>query len=470
VVAVGLAGRLTDGLVGSANLAQRTLSALSPAGARRVSAVPRRTQLLHTESRRRMFQPFELFVGLRYTRAKRRNHFISFISLISIVGIFLGVTALITVTSVMNGFEQEMTERIVGASSHATVTALGEPLTDWEPLAAVAGDNPEVIGSAPYVEGQAMLVQGGRSSGALIRGVLPANEGEVSEIDAKLERGPPLGEALVPGGFGVVLGADLAAHLGAVVGDKVMLITPEASVTPLGFAPRVKRFLVTGVFRFGMYQFDRNLAVIHADDAAALFRLGTGGFTGLRLKLEDTTRAPIVAREVGDALGYDFYVSDWTRQNANYFAAVKMEKTMMFIILSMIVAVAAFNIVSTLVMLVQDKQGDIAILRTQGASPASVLAIFVVQGTLIGVLGTVAGLVGGVLLASNIDVVVPFIERFTGPVLNPEVYYIDEMPSDLRWPDVTKVGIMSFVLAFLATIYPAWRASRTDPASALAYE
>ena len=271
-----------------------------------------------------------------------------------------------------------------------------------------------------------------------------------------------------------MLGADLAAHLGAIVGDRIMLITPEASVTPLGFAPRVKRFRVTGVFRFGMYQFDRNLAVVHADDAAALFRLGAGGFTGLRLKLDDTTRAPIVSRAVddalGDAFGYRYFVSDWTRQNANYFAAVRMEKTMMFIILSMIVAVAAFNIVSTLVMLVQDKQGDIAILRTQGASPASVLGIFVVQGTLIGVLGTVAGLAGGIALASNIDVVVPFIERFTGPVLNPEVYYIDEMPSDLRWPDVTKVGIMSFGLSLLATLYPAWRASRTDPASALAYE
>jgi len=417
-----------------------------------------------------MFQPYELFVGLRYTRAKRRNHFISFISLISILGIFLGVTALITVTSVMNGFEQEMTERIVGASSHATVTGLGDSMRDWEPVAERAAENDEVIGAAPYVEGQAMLVNAGRSTGVLVRGVLPATEGRVSELNERLESGGPLDDSLIAGQFGVLLGADLAAHLGAITGDKVMLITPEASVTPLGFAPRVKRFVVTGVFRFGMYQFDRNLAVIHADDAAALFRLGDGGFSGIRLKLADTARAPIVARELRDDLGFDYFVSDWTRQNANYFAAVKMEKTMMFIILSMIVAVAAFNIVSTLVMLVQDKQGDIAILRTQGASPASILSIFVVQGTLIGVLGTVAGLIGGVALASNIDVVVPFIERFTGPVLNPEVYYIDEMPSDLRWPDVVKVGTMSFVLALLATLYPAWRASRTDPASALAYE
>ena len=240
-------------------------------------------------------------------------------------------------------------------------------------------------------------------------------------------------------------------------------------MTPMGFVPRVKRFTVTGVFRFGMFQFDRNLAVMHAADSAKLLKMGDG-FSGVRLKLEDTARAPFVARELREELGYDNFVSDWTQQNANYFAAVRMEKTMMFIILSMIVAVAAFNIISTLVMLVQDKQADIAILRTQGASPRSILSIFIVQGTLIGVVGTVAGLIGGILLASNIDIVVPFIEQFTGPVLNPEVYYIDEMPSDLRQSDVVKVGLMSFGLSLLATLYPAWRASRTDPAAALAYE
>ena len=387
-----------------------------------------------------MFQPFELFVGLRYVRAKRRNHFISFISLISIAGIALGVTALITVTSVMNGFEQEMRERIVGASAHATVTGLGEPLTDWEAVAATASGNPEVLGAAPYVEGQVMLVQG-QAEGVLVRGILPGAEPAVSELADALEEGGSLDAALVPGEFGLLLGADLARALGAFVGDRIMVVTPEASVTPVGFVPRVKRFTVTGIFRFGMYQFDRQLAVMHADDAARLFRLGPDEFTGLRLKLDDTGRAPIVARELRDALGFDYYVSDWTGQNANYFMAVKMEKTMMFIILSMIVAVAAFNIVSTLVMLVQDKQADIAILRTQGASPSSVLKIFVVQGTLIGVVGTVLGLAGGIALASNIDVVVPFIERFTGPVLDPAVYYIDEMPSDLRVPDVVKVGL-----------------------------
>jgi lipoprotein-releasing system permease protein len=416
-----------------------------------------------------MFQPYELFVGLRYTRAKRRNHFISFISLVSILGIMLGVTALITVTSVMNGFEKEMRERIVGASSHATVTGLGEPIQDWQGVADVASAHPEVEGVAPYVEGQVMLVHAGRSTGALIRGVLPQQEKQVSELADMLEQTASLDEALKPGEFGMLLGADLATYLGAIAGDRVMVITPEASVTPMGFVPRVKRFTVTGIFRFGMFQFDRNLAVMHAADSAKLLRMGDG-FSGVRLKLDDTGRAPIVARELRDQYGFDHFVTDWTQQNENYFLAVKMEKTMMFIILSMIVAVAAFNIISTLVMLVQDKQADIAILRTQGASPGSILSIFVVQGTLIGVVGTIAGLIGGVLLASNIDVVVPFIERFTGPVLNPEVYYIDQMPSDLRQSDVVKVGVMSFGLSLLATIYPAWRASRTDPASALAYE
>jgi len=369
----------------------------------------------------------------------------------------------------MNGFEKEMRHRIVGASSHATVSGYGEPIADWESVADVVTAHPEVDGAAPYVEGQVMLVHAGRSTGTLVRGVEPDVESSVSELEASLESGDSLSASLIDGDFGLLLGADLAAFLGAVPGDKVMVITPEATVTPMGFVPRVKRFTVTGIFRFGMYQFDRNLAVMHAGDASKLFRTG-GGYSGVRLKLEDTGRAPIVARELRENIGLDYFVTDWTRQNANYFLAVKMEKTMMFIILSMIVAVAAFNIVSTLVMMVQDKQADIAILRTQGASPFSVMCIFLVQGTLIGVIGTIAGLIGGVLLASNIDVVVPFVERFTGPVLNPEVYYIDEMPSDLRIPDVIKVGLMSFVLSVIATLYPAWRASRTDPASALAYE
>jgi len=416
-----------------------------------------------------MFQPFPLYVGLRYTRAKRRNHFISFISLISIVGIALGVTALITVTSVMNGFEEEMRDRIVGAASHATVTSFDDPIDDWQSIASEVEEHPEVVGAAPYVEGQVMLVYGGRSTGALIRGIEPTAESAVSELADRLEFAQSLEVALPAGEFGILLGSDLATYLGATLGDKVMVITPEASVTPVGFVPRIKRFTVTGFFRFGMYQFDRNLAVMHAADSARLLKM-SGTYTGVRLKLADTGRAPMVSRDLRGKLGFDLFVSDWTQQNANYFLAVKMEKTMMFIILSMIVAVAAFNIVSTLVMLVQDKQADIAILRTVGASPASVMGIFFVQGTLIGVLGTVAGLIGGIALASNIDVVVPFIEQFTGPVLDPAVYYIDEMPSDLRTSDVVRIGVVAFVLSILATLYPAWRASRTDPAEALAYE
>ena len=415
-----------------------------------------------------MFQPYPLFIGLRYTRAKRRNHFISFISLISIVGIALGVTALITVTSVMNGFEKEMAERIVGASSHATVMGLGESMDDWESVANEVSQHPEVLGAAPYVEGQVMLVHNGRSTGSLIRGILPDEEGKVSELNEKLERAESLDAALVPGEFGMLLGSDLAGYLGAIVGDKVTVITPEASVTPMGFVPRLKRFTVTGIFRFGMYQYDRNLAVMHAQDSAKLLK--QEGVTGVRLKLADSNRAPLVTSDLRQSVGMNYYVSDWTQQNANYFLAVKMEKTMMFIILSLIVAVAAFNIVSTLVMMVQDKQADIAILRTQGASPKAVMMTFLVQGTLIGLIGTIVGFIGGVALASNIDVVVPFIEKFTGPVLNPEVYYIDKMPSDIRWPSVVNIVMMSFGLSVLATLYPAWRASQTDPASALSYE
>jgi len=416
-----------------------------------------------------MFQPYQLFVGLRYTRAKRRNHFISFISMISILGIALGVTALITVTSVMNGFEQEMRERIVGAASHATVSAYGDALSGWEQVAETVEVHEAVTGVAPYVEGQVMLVHAGRSTGSLIRGILPEHEPAVSELADSMQNDQTLGSALVPGEYGILLGYDLAAYLNIYVGDKITVITPEASVTPMGFVPRMKRFTVTGIFQFGMYQYDRNLAVMHAQDSAKLLKLGDG-FSGVRLKLADASTAPAVARDLREKLGFDYFVSDWTQQNANYFLAVKMEKTMMFIILSMIVAVAAFNIVSTLVMMVQDKQADIAILRTQGASPGSIMSVFLVQGTLIGILGTVAGIIGGVLLASNIDVVVPFIENFTGPVLDPEVYYIDKMPSDLRSFDVFKIGLMAFVLSVLATLYPAWRASRTDPAEALAYE
>ena len=313
-----------------------------------------------------MFQPYQLFVGLRYTRAKRRNHFISFISLISILGIALGVTALITVTSVMNGFEKEMRERIIGAASHATITQYGDPLDSWEALADTALEHENVEGAAPYIEGQVMLVHNGRSSGALFRGVLPEKEPDVSDLAFKLLDGVDLEESLVAGEFGILLGSDLANTVGATVGDKVTVITPEASVTPVGFVPRLKRFTVTGIFKFGMFQYDSAMSIVHSSDASKLLKLDEG-FSGVRLKLDDTSISPFVVNDLRQKLGFDFFISDWTMQNANYFAAVRLEKTMMFIILSMIVAVAAFNIVSTLVMMVQDKQSDIAIMRTQGA-------------------------------------------------------------------------------------------------------
>lgn len=415
-----------------------------------------------------MFQPYELFVGLRYTRAKRRNHFISFISLISMLGIALGVTALITVISVMNGFEKELRERILGAAAHATITYYDKPMSEWQTLAEASREHPEVVGAAPYVEGQVMLVNGDRVTGSLIRGILPSEEPQVSEIGDKML----LGEltALNPGEFGILLGSDLARFLNVTPGDKVTVISPEAGVTPVGVMPRLKRFTVEGIFQIGMYEYDRNMAIIQADDASVLLRMD-GGYTGVRLKLEDMFGARAVARDLARELGEDYWVTDWTVRHANFFQAVATEKTVMFVILTLIVAVAAFNIVSTLVMVVTDKQSDIAILRTLGSSPGSVMGIFLVQGAIIGVSGTLLGLIGGVALASNVETVVPFIESITGThFLDPSVYSISELPSDLRAADVIRITGVSFVISLLATLYPAWRASRVEPAEALAYE
>lgn len=415
-----------------------------------------------------MFQPYELFVGLRYTRAKRRNHFISFISLISMLGIALGVTALITVISVMNGFEKELRERILGAAAHATITYYDQPMVEWQTLAEASREHPEVVGAAPYVEGQVMLVNGDRVTGSLIRGVLPSEEPQVSEIGDKMLMGEL--DALAPGEFGILLGSDLARFLNVTPGDKVTVISPEAGVTPVGVMPRLKRFTVQGIFQIGMYEYDRNMALIQADDASTLLRMN-GGYTGVRLKLEDMFGARAVARDLARDLGEDYWVTDWTVRHANFFQAVATEKTVMFVILTLIVAVAAFNIVSTLVMVVTDKQSDIAILRTLGSSPGSVMGIFLVQGAIIGVSGTLLGLIGGVALASNIETVVPFIENITGThFLDPSVYSISELPSDLRASDVIRITAVSFVISLLATLYPAWRASRVEPAEALAYE
>lgn len=415
-----------------------------------------------------MFQPYELYVGLRYTRAKRRNHFISFISLISMLGIALGVMALITVISVMNGFEKELRERILGAAAHATITYYDQPMQEWQSLSEKARQHPEVVGAAPYVEGQVMLVNADRVTGALVRGVLASEEPQVSEIGDKMLAGELTD--LKPGEFGILLGSDLARFLDASVGDKVTVISPEAGVTPVGVLPRLKRFTVQGIFEIGMYEYDRNMAVIQADDASTLLRL-KGGYTGVRLKLKDMFAARSVARDLARDVGEDYWVTDWTMKHANFFQAVATEKTVMFVILTLIVAVAAFNIVSTLVMVVTDKQSDIAILRTLGSSPASIMGIFLVQGAIIGVFGTVLGLIGGISLATNIDIVVPFIENLLGThFLDPSVYSISQLPSDLRMQDVLQITGVSFVISLFATIYPAWRASRVEPAEALAYE
>jgi len=415
-----------------------------------------------------MFKPYELFVGLRYTRAKRRNHFISFISLISMLGIALGVTALITVLSVMNGFEQELRERILGMASHATITLNREPLVEWDRLIDGAEAHPDVLGAAPYVEGQVMVVKGGQVSGTLIRGIDPALEPRVSQVTEKIVAGDLAN--LQAGGFGIVLGAELADFLGVLVGEKITVITPEASVTPVGVLPRLKRFTVVGTFQVGMYEYDRSLALLHYADAAKLLRLGDG-VTGVRLKLDDMFASRRVARELATQLGESYWVSDWTARHANFFRAVKTEKTVMFVILTLIVAVAAFNIVSTLVMVVTDKQADIAILRTLGAAPRSVMLIFLIQGCVIGVIGTLLGVVGGVSLALNVETLVPLIERtFNTQFLDPSVYYISTLPSQMNGRDVLRIAGLSFLLTLLATIYPAWRAARVQPAEALRYE
>ncbi len=415
-----------------------------------------------------MFRPVELFIGLRYTRAKRRNHFISFITVTSILGIALGVTALITVLSVMNGFQREVRTGILGMASHATVSSLNGALADWRGLVDELQRQPRVLGAAPFIEAQGMLSYGQAVSGALIRGILPEQEPKVSFIGEKMIRGRL--EDLRPGEFGIILGRDLANSLGISLGDKITLVTPQASVTPIGMLPRLKRFTVVGLFYVGNNEYDRALALMHMEDAAKLFQIG-GSATGVRLMLDDIYAAPLIARILRQQLPGDLGITDWTQQHMNFFRAVAIEKRMMFIILTLIVAVAAFNIVSTLVMVVQDKKADIAILRTLGITPRSVMAIFMVQGSIIGVFGTLLGVVGGVLLALNVETVVPFIEQVLGiRFLSPEVYLISEVPSELHWDDVIHIGSVALILSLLSTLYPAWRAARTQPAEALRYE
>jgi lipoprotein-releasing system permease protein len=414
-----------------------------------------------------MFRPFEAYIGLRYVKAKRRNHFISFISMSSMLGVALGVLALITVLSVMNGFEKELTQRTLGMASHASVVFRGSTLDNWRDLAAGISRNPDIVGVAPYYQGEGMLVYAGNVNGAIIRGILPEEEPRVSVVAEKMISGSFVD--LVAGQFNIILGTELARALQVRVGDKVTLVAPQANVTPAGIMPRLKRFTVSGIFEVGMHEFDSALALIHLDDARALFR--NNGSSGLRLKTTDIFRAPIISREAIKDLPGNYWVVDWTQRHSNFFRALKTEKTVMFVILTLIIAVAAFNIISTLVMVVTDKQSDIAVLRTIGASPASIMKIFIIQGVIIGLVGITLGVIGGVWLASNVETIVPAIENFFQvKFLSPDVYYISELPSDMHWQDVIIIAAVAFLFCLLATIYPAWRAARTQPAEALRYE
>jgi lipoprotein releasing system, transmembrane protein, LolC/E family len=385
------------------------------------------------------------------------------------MGITLGMTALITVMSVMNGFQKEVRTRILGVASHIQVSGINGTLTDWRKVADEALKHPEVEAAAPYVTAQGMVSFDQIVSGVVVRGILPDMEDHVADlgrmmIDGKLED-------LVPGRFGIVIGRELSRALGVFTGDKIVLISPQGQVTPAGILPRLKQFTIVGIFEAGHFEYDSGLVLIHLADAQKLYRMEEDQVSGVRLKLDDLFQAPQVARELVPLISADVHITDWSRQHANYFRAIQIEKRMLSLILALIIAVAAFNIVSTLVMAVTDKQSDIAILRTLGASPRSIMKVFIVQGTLIGILGTTLGVIGGVLLAYNVEAVIATIERlFSVQFLSREVYYISEIPSDLHFADVITVAAVSFVLTLLATLYPSYRASRVNPAEALRYE
>ena len=415
-----------------------------------------------------MIRPVALFIGLRYTRARRRNHFVSFISGVSILGITVGVWALITVLSVMNGFERELRERILSVASHATVSARSGWLNDWPVLTHSIVEHPEVLSAAPYIYGQGLLTRANTVSGVLIRGVLPEREAGVSTILENLIAGSR--NPLSKGDWKIVLGAQLARSLGVGVGDRVTLIAPKGRITPAGLLPRMRRFEVSAIFEMNMYEYDSGIALIHLNDAAQLLEAG-GGVTGVRIRLQEIYRAPLVRAQLQERLGNAFHISDWTREHEIFFTALKIERRVMFVILMLIIAVAAFNIVSTLVMVVTDKRADVAILRTLGLAPFHVMVVFIVQGVVIGFGGTVAGGLLGVLTAINIETLVPWVENLFGIEFFPaSVYVISDFPAQLRWPDVYLISGVSFFVCLLATLYPAWRASRTEPAEALRYE
>lgn len=418
-----------------------------------------------------MSLPYELQIGWRYTRAGRagrRNGFISFISGVSMLGIALGVAALIIVLSVMNGFQKEVRDRMLSVIAHMElVDNRGGALADWRAVAAEARRNPEVIGAAPFIATQSLIARGDDMRGAIVRGISPADEPSVTNVAQQL-RGTTL-SALVPGEWGIVLGGELARGLGVREGDPVTIVAPGGQVTPAGVVPRLRQFRVVGVFDSGHYEYDSGLAMIHIEDAARLFRFE--GPTGVQLRLKNLNDAREVAHQLAATLGPDVQVRDWTRTNRNWFDAVQIEKRLMFIILTLIVAVAAFNLVSTLVMTVTDKRADIAILRTLGATPRSIMGIFMVQGAASGVIGTLAGVLFGLLVALNIDVIVPAIEHALNTSFLPgSIYLISRMPSDPQAADIVPITVISLVLAFIATIYPSWRASRVQPAEALRYE
>ncbi|MGS0742881.1 lipoprotein-releasing ABC transporter permease subunit [Glaciimonas sp. GG7] len=414
--------------------------------------------------------PFEWQVGMRYTRAGKRsgrNSFISFISLISMAGIALGVAALIVVLSVMNGFQKEVRDRMLSVLAHIEVFDASGEMPNWEDVAKEAFKNKEVIGAAPYVEAQAMLTRDGEVRGVGIRGVLPSEEPKVSDVARQIKKGDF--NDLKAGEFNIVLGIELAKAMHAGIGDKVTMLAPQGQVTPAGVIPRLKQFTVVGIFEAGHFEYDSSLAFIQVEDAEKMFRLNAP--SGLRLRITDMLRAPEVAQQLAKTMPPNLYLRDWSQQNSNWFAAVKTEKRMMFIILTLIIAVAAFNLVSTLVMTVTEKQADIAILRTLGASPGSIMKIFMIQGALVGLIGTALGVGFGVLVALNIDVIVPAIEHLLHVQFLPKsIYVISELPSDLRWPDVYTIGGVAVVLAFVATLYPSWWAARVKPAEALRYE
>ena len=415
-----------------------------------------------------MFRPVSLFVGLRYTRSRRRNHFISFISLFSSLGIALGVIALITVLSVMNGFHKEIRERILGMASHGDVQALDGRMDEWREAMRLVQRNRKVLAAAPYIQAQAMLTHGQAVSGAMIRGIDPALEPGVVDVQRHMLHGAL--NQLQPGRWGIILGKELAQALGVGMGDRITVVVPEMTVTIAGSIPRMRSFTVVGLFEVGMHEYDSGVAMMHIRDAAKLLRMGDA-VTGIRIRIADVWEARAVSLALANQLPGIYRVLNWTDYHRNFFAALKMEKRMMGLLLFLIVVIAAFNIITTLVMMVIDKQSDIAIMKTFGAPPGMIMRIFVVQGATLGLAGTLLGTLLGVLLALNVEDVVAAIERLFGVhFIDPSVYYISKLPSDLQWTDVSLVALGSLLLSFLMTLYPAWRAYRTEPAEALRYE